>query len=78
MNIAKTSAFDQHYHQYDDWFIENETVFLSELNAIRPFIPDRKDGLGICVGTGRFAEPLGITTGLEPSTAMRKFYDDIS
>ncbi|HPI98358.1 MAG TPA: class I SAM-dependent methyltransferase [Synergistales bacterium] len=45
-------------------------VYESELEAIRKMLPGCGKGLEIGVGTGRFAAPLGIGTGLEPSSRM--------
>jgi ubiquinone/menaquinone biosynthesis C-methylase UbiE len=46
---------------------------LSEIDAVRHFIPAGKKGIEIGIGTGRFALPLGIKEGVEPSAAMREF-----
>jgi len=64
--------FDKYYNQYDRWFKENESIYLSELNAIKHFIPKNKKGLEVGVGTGRFAGRLGIKYGIEPSKQMAK------
>ena len=68
---SKTS-FDEYAEEYDKWYDENKKMYELELDAIKKFIPksERKKGLEIGVGTGRFAEPLGIEYGLEPSKSM--------
>ncbi|GAH44210.1 unnamed protein product, partial [marine sediment metagenome] len=43
----------------------------SELNAIKKVLPINGKGVEIGVGSGIFAEPLGIIEGIEPSQAMR-------
>lgn len=62
--------FELHHHRYDRWFDENEVAYLSELLTVRLFVPLRGRALEIGVGSGRFAAPLGISVGLDPSPAM--------
>lgn len=69
--MPKTKAFDNHADAYDEWFDANEFAFRSELNAIQKILPSRGRGTEIGVGSGIFAQPLGITEGVEPSAAMR-------
>ena len=59
--------FDKHYKKYDVWYDKNKFAFLSELEAIKKVLPRDGRGLEIGVGTGRFAAPLGIGTGVDPS-----------
>jgi len=68
--MPKTQPFDEHSGKYDRWFIENQNIYTSELNAIKSLIPPGLYGVEIGVGTGRFANPLCITTGVEPSHHM--------
>ena len=70
--MPKTEPFDNHLEEYERWFVDNHYVFQSELNAVRKAIPIGKKGVEIGVGSGIFAEPLGIAEGIEPSKAMRK------
>ena len=70
--MAKIEPFENHTQEYDDWFIENKNIFLSEINAVKEFIPLNKNGLEIGVGTGNFSVPLGIKTGIEPSPHMAR------
>ena len=69
--MAKTSAFDENARAYDDWFDGHKSLYASELEALRILIPETGKGIEIGVGTGRFAIPLGIKVGIEPSPAMR-------
>jgi ubiquinone/menaquinone biosynthesis C-methylase UbiE len=65
--------FNKYAEEYDKWYDKNKTIYKLELEAIKKFIPKpekNKKGLEIGVGTGRFAEPLGIEYGLEPSKSM--------
>ena len=69
--MANTRAFDENATAYDEWFEDHKSFYESELAAIRSLIPTTGKGIEIGVGTGRFAEPLGIGVGIEPSPAMR-------
>ncbi|MDD5614225.1 MAG: class I SAM-dependent methyltransferase [Candidatus Omnitrophica bacterium] len=62
--------FDEHYLKYDAWYDRNNFAYLSELEAIKKFLPRFGRGLEIGVGTGRFARPLGISVGIDPSRNM--------
>jgi SAM-dependent methyltransferase len=64
------NAFDKHVNEYEQWFVKNPHAYVSELRAVRELLPPGGKGLEIGVGTGRFAAPLGIATGIEPSPAM--------
>lgn len=66
------SPFDTHAARYESWFEQHEHAYVSELNAVRSLIPAGGEAVEIGVGTGRFAVPLGIRTGLEPSEEMRE------
>lgn len=68
--MAKIEPFENYTQEYDDWFHENKNIYLSELNAVKEFIPPSRNGLEIGIGSGRFAVPLGIKTGIEPSPQM--------
>ena len=70
--MPKTEPFDHFSNEYDDWFTDNKYVFQSELKAIKKVLPKGKNGIEIGVGSGIFAEPLGIKEGIEPSKAMRE------
>ncbi|MBN1460427.1 MAG: class I SAM-dependent methyltransferase [Armatimonadetes bacterium] len=66
-------AFDSIAEEYDRWYDEPEgrAVFAAELECLRTLV-DRAEGdwLEVGVGTGRFAEGLGIHTGIDPSPRM--------
>ncbi|HDS00690.1 MAG TPA: class I SAM-dependent methyltransferase, partial [candidate division Zixibacteria bacterium] len=66
-----SQPFDKYAEQYDDWFEQNHIAYETELKAVKHFLPDSGTGLETGVGTGRFAGPLGIKNGLEPSKSMR-------
>ena len=65
------NPFETHTLRYEQWFENNKYVYLSELEAVRSFIPNHEKGIEIGVGSGRFAAPLGISVGIEPSLNMR-------
>jgi SAM-dependent methyltransferase len=68
--MAGAPAFDKNVEQYEQWFIDHPLAYVSELHAVRELLPAKGNGLEIGIGTGRFAAPLGITKGIEPSSAM--------
>jgi ubiquinone/menaquinone biosynthesis C-methylase UbiE len=70
--MPKTAPFDNYPDEYDHWFVINKHAFKSELMAVKKALPPRGRGIEIGVGSGIFAEPLGITEGIEPSRAMRE------
>mgnify|MGYP000303555335 CR=1 FL=1 len=64
--------FNKYYKKYDSWYERNKLAYLSELETIRKVLPKKGKGLEIGVGTGRFAAPLGIKFGIDPSGNMIK------
>lgn len=69
--MAKTEPFDHHLAEYEQWFVDHYFVFMSELEAIRMVMPIKGRGIEIGVGSGLFADALGITEGCDPSSTMR-------
>lgn len=63
-------CFDTNAAVYDIWFDKNQTIYQAELEAVKGFIPSAGTGVELGVGTGRFAAPLGIRIGIEPSPRM--------
>ncbi len=68
----KISPFEKYSDRYEDWFEKNYWVYQSELQAVRDQLPRKGNGIEIGVGSGRFAGPLGIKIGVEPSYKMRE------
>lgn len=68
--MSRTIPFDEYSKEYDNWYNENQNIYTAELNALKEFIPSGLKGVEIGIGTGRFAFPLGIRTGVEPSRSM--------
>ena len=60
-----TSPFDELAAEYDAWFDkEGSHIFFNEVKAFQGVLPDLpKPWLEIGVGSGRFAQALGIETG---------------
>jgi SAM-dependent methyltransferase len=74
--MPRISPFEKYAEQYEEWFEKNRWVYEAELRAVKAMIPAEGRGLEIGVGTGRFAEPLGIKNGVEPSRRMREIAQD--
>jgi len=70
--MPKTKPFDKYLTEYEEWFIQNSSVYFSELKAITEISVVPENAVEVGVGSGLFAEPLGIKTGIEPSKAMRE------
>ncbi len=66
------NIFDHYCKKYDAWYEKNKFAYLSELEAIKQVLPKKGKGLEIGVGTGRFAQALGIKFGIDPSIGMLK------
>lgn len=66
----RVSVFDENVEEYDRWYDENRRLHQAELQAVGRFIPEEGRGLEIGVGTGRFAGPLGVDVGIDPSENM--------
>ena len=70
---SKTDVFDSHVAEYEAWYEKHPEVHASELKAIRAHfnrLPEELHGIEVGLGTGRFAAPLGIKEGVEPSVPM--------
>ncbi|MFB6124893.1 MAG: class I SAM-dependent methyltransferase [Halanaeroarchaeum sp.] len=65
-----TEPFDRQPDRYEDWFDHHGAAYRSELRALDRFVNSGAVGLEIGVGSGRFAAPLGIGVGVDPSPAM--------
>lgn len=71
--MKKNLPFDSHVAEYEEWYQEYPFVFQSEVEAIRQMLPEgeRLTGIEVGLGTGQFAQALGIKEGVEPSPNMR-------
>ena len=68
--VPRVAPFNDYHQRYEAWFEKHKVAYISELLALRPFVPWEGRGIEIGVGSGRFAAPLGVQVGLDPSTAM--------
>ena len=68
--MARIKPFEHYLNKYENWFYKNEFTYLSELLAVKKMLHFDTMGIEIGVGSGRFAEPLGIKIGIEPSQKM--------
>jgi len=69
----KNNPFDTHTKQYEDWFKKNDTVFQSELLALKQVVSIGNEGIEIGIGSGIFAEKLNIKYGIDPSEKMLNY-----
>lgn len=71
--------FDEHANAYDEWFLKNENLLLSELKLVAHFLQKNKKILSIGCGTGLFEMMLKknydicVTNGIEPSRDMGEY-----
>jgi SAM-dependent methyltransferase len=69
---SRVRVFDSLASDYDAWFEEEgRLIFASEVEALRqalPLLP--KPWIEVGVGSGRFAQALGIDIGLDPSSKL--------
>ncbi|MFO7784358.1 MAG: class I SAM-dependent methyltransferase [Thermodesulfobacteriota bacterium] len=69
--MPKIEPFEKYSDAYDEWFEKNPDAYKSELKAIRQLIPSgNSESVEVGVGSGKFAVPLGIRIGVEPSSQM--------
>lgn len=69
---TSSNAFKTHSVEYDAWYDKYPYVFESEVEAVRDALPEGNiRGIEVGLGTGRFAEALGIKDGVEPIFEMR-------
>lgn len=68
--MTNTEPFEMHAEEYESWFDKHRFAYQSELAAVRRIMPYFNNALEIGAGSGRFAKPLGIMKGIEPSIKM--------
>ncbi len=69
--MSKIDPFEIYADEYEAWFEKYPWAYQSELEAVRSLLPKSGKGIEIGVGSGRFAGPLGIKLGIDPSAQMR-------
>ena len=62
-------VFDNLVNEYEEWFERYPEIYEEEIKTIKALLPSGR-GMEVGVGTGRFAAPLGIKFGIEPSKKM--------
>lgn len=68
MKTVSQDVFEKYADDYDRWFGEHQEAYLAELARIRQVLPAPDSrAIEIGVGSGRFAAPLGIRIGVDPS-----------
>jgi len=72
MNESKIHVFDSLASDYDAWFEqEGRLIFTSEVEALSQALPLlHSPWMEVGVGSGRFAQALGIDIGLDPSSKL--------
>jgi len=70
--IPSRIVFNEHAGDYDAWFDEHNSVYQVQLRILRGAVPDFRHGLEVGVGSGRFAAPLGIHSGIDPSAMLAR------
>jgi len=68
--ITSRRVFEDHAGDYDQWFDDHDDTYLAQLRILHAAVPDCSHGLEVGVGSGRFAVPLGICYGIDPSPAL--------
>ncbi len=71
--MTQIGIFEKNVEEYEKWYEDYVEVYQSEIAAIREqllTLPENIRGIEVGLGTGRFAVPLGIKEGVEPSEAM--------
>ncbi len=71
MNPSR-QVFEDHAKDYDRWFDEHDDTYQAQLRMLRNALPDHGHGLEVGIGSGRFAVPLGIGYGIDPSHELLK------
>jgi SAM-dependent methyltransferase len=71
MNAIK--SFNNLAEDYDNWFDANSEIYNAEIETLADFIPKTGSGLEVGVGTGRFAAPFGIRTGIDPAHGALRY-----
>ncbi|MFX0558614.1 class I SAM-dependent methyltransferase [Maribacter sp. CXY002] len=73
--MAQIETFEAHVRQYENWYEEHPGMYQSEVLAIKEQLQELPENIRVIevgLGTGRFAEALGIKEGVEPSPEMAK------
>jgi ubiquinone/menaquinone biosynthesis C-methylase UbiE len=72
LTVPNIIPFEQFTEEYEIWFEKNPEMYTVELETVRRMLPPGRI-LEIGVGSGKFAEPLNIREGVEPSAKMAQY-----
>ena len=67
---GKRRIFEEFAADYDRWFDDHADVYHAQLRLLKKAVPSDGFGLDVGVGSGRFAAPLGICCGIDPSLPL--------
>jgi SAM-dependent methyltransferase len=70
--IPSRRVFEDHAGDYDRWFDEHGAVYEVQVRMLRNAVPCFGCGFEVGVGSGRFAVPLGLGYGIDPSRNLLK------
>ena len=68
--MSGAAPFESHTDRYERWFERHQAAYCSEMMAVRAQLPLQGLGVEVGVGSGRFAAPLGVAYGVDPSLNM--------
>lgn len=68
--IPSRCVFEDLAGEYDQWFEENRAVYEAQVRMLHGVVPRTGQGLEVGTGSGRFAVPLGIGYGIDPSRSL--------
>ena len=63
-------VFDESAGDYDRWFDDHGEVYAAQVRLLQDAVPQGGCGLELGVGSGRFAVPLDIRYGIDPSLKL--------
>jgi ubiquinone/menaquinone biosynthesis C-methylase UbiE len=71
--MNQVNIFKENVADYEAWYEKYPEVYQSEVAAIKEQLlklPENIKGIEVGLGTGRFAQELGIKEGVEPAIEM--------
>jgi ubiquinone/menaquinone biosynthesis C-methylase UbiE len=71
--MNQVNIFNENVEAYEAWYEKYPEVYLSEVAALKEQflkLPENIKGLEVGIGTGKFAQILGIKEGVEPANEM--------
>ena len=69
-NEGKCRVFEEFAVDYDRWFDDHQDTYLAQKRMLGNTVPASARTLEIGVGSGRFAAPLQIAYGIDPSRSL--------